>query len=180
VSASASSVFISSLFAALMCAAMWSDATARRLPNRLTVTAVLVGLAVRLTLGSGAVLSGSLGILLGVALCIPLFALGAIGGGDVKLVAAAGAFLGPGELLWALSIAASLGLLLVLEEVTRRKVVLPVLFRSKDLLLYLMTLGRKGERPVSDAPAAITVPYGVAIAAGALAAWFVPSVALLR
>jgi len=163
-----------------MCAAVWSDATARRLPNRLTVTAVLVGLAVRLTLGPGAVLGGFLGILLGVALCIPFFVVGAIGGGDVKLAAAAGAFLGPGELLWALLLAAALGLLVALEEMTRRKVVLPVLFRSKDLLLYLLTLGRKGERPVPEAPAAITVPYGVAIAAGAVAAWFLPSAVLLR
>jgi len=175
-----SSIFVSSLFVALMCAAMWSDARTRRLPNRLMVAAVLAGLATRLTLGPGAALIGAEGILLGAALCIPLFALGAIGGGDVKLVAAAGAFLGPGELLWALLLAASLGLLLVLEEIVRRQVVLPVLFRSKDLLVYLVTLGRKGERPLPGASAAITVPYGVAIAAGALVAWFIPSAVLLR
>jgi len=175
-----SSAVVSFVFVGLMCAAIWSDATTRRLPNRLTVTAILVGLATRLALGPDGVLVGSMGILAGVALATPLFLLGAIGGGDVKLMAAAGAFLGPGQLLWALLLAACLGLLLVVEEIVRRKVAIPVLYRTKDLLLYFATLGRRGQLPSSEGPGVIAVPYGVAIAAGAMAAWFIPSTALLR
>ncbi len=176
----ASSMFVSFVFVAFMCAAIWSDATEGRLPNRLTVTALLAGLAIRLMLGPEAVLLGTAGILLGVLLTLPLLALGAIGGGDVKLVAAAGAFLGPRELVWALLLGAALGLLLVVEEIARRRVVLPVLYRSKDLLLYLVTLGRKGQRPLPSGTGAVSVPYGVAIAAGAVAAWFVPLSEVLR
>jgi prepilin peptidase CpaA len=179
-SLSASSTVVSFVFVGLMCAAIWSDATTRRLPNRLTVTAVLVGLVARLTLGPEGVIAGSMGILAGIGLATPLFLLGAIGGGDVKLMAAAGAFLGPGQLLWALLIAASLGLLLVVEEIVRRGVAIPVLYRAKDLLLYFATLGRRGQLPASEGPGVVAVPYGVAIAAGAVAAWFIPSAMVLR
>ncbi len=177
---SASSVVVSCVFVALMGAALWSDATTRRLPNRLTLTAILVGLATRLALGPDAVLAGLVGILLGVALSLPLFALGAIGGGDVKLVAAAGAFLGPRELVWALLLGAALSLVVAVEEITRRKVAVPVLYRTRDLVLHLVTLGRKGQRPHPDAAGAVKIPYGVAIAAGAVLAWFAPMAMVLR
>jgi len=40
------------------------------------------------------------GWLLGTALLLPFFALGGMGGGDVKLMAALGAWLGPREIVW--------------------------------------------------------------------------------
>lgn len=179
-SSSVSNVIVSCVFVALMGAALWSDATTRRLPNRLTLTVILVGLATRLPLGPDAMIAGLLGALLGVALSLPLFALGAIGGGDVKLVAGAGAFLGPGELFWALLLGAALSLVVAVEEITRRKVAAPVLYRTRDLILYLVTLGRMGQRPRADAGGAVKIPYGVAIAAGAVFAWFVPMTSVLR
>jgi prepilin peptidase CpaA len=44
---------------------------------------------------------GAAGWLVGLLLLLPLFALRGLGGGDVKLMAAFGAWLGPGLVLWA-------------------------------------------------------------------------------
>ena len=56
----------------------------------------------------------------------------------------------------------------------RRGALLGVLVNVKNLLTYWITQGRHGERIGLDSPGAQSVPYGLAIAAGALAAWFYP------
>jgi hypothetical protein len=56
----------------------------------------------------------------------------------------------------------------------RRGVILPVLLATQNLLLFWVTLGRRGERSALGAPGAHSVPYGVAIAAGAVVGWFFP------
>jgi Flp pilus assembly protein protease CpaA len=64
------------------------------------------------------------------------------------------------------------GGVLALAEAGRRGVILPVLFRSRQLVGHWATGGRSGERLTLASPGAVTVPYGVAIAVGGLAAWF--------
>jgi hypothetical protein len=61
---------------------------------------------------------------------------------------------------------------LALAEAGRRGVVLPVLFRSRELVGHWASGGRAGERLTLASPGAVTIPYGVAIAVGSLAAWF--------
>lgn len=85
---------------ALALAAGRADARGGRIPNALTLPALAVGL-----------LAGSpSGALLSVAPLLPLFAMLKIGGGDVKLLAALGAFLGPGRGLLVLALAVALAL----------------------------------------------------------------------
>lgn len=77
------------------------DVRTRRIPNLLTFGAALAGVAVHaLMAGSGGALTAAGGWLAGVLLFMPFFALGGMGGGDVKLLAALGAWLGPQEALW--------------------------------------------------------------------------------
>jgi prepilin peptidase CpaA len=75
-------------FAALAAA---SDLRARRIPNEL----VLGGLVAGLALGERGVALGCAGAIVGLAMLLPLFAARWLGGGDVKLLAACGAWLGP-------------------------------------------------------------------------------------
>jgi len=81
-------------------AAAWDLAT-RRIPNVLTFSAALVALAVHGYVagwtGAGMSLAGWL---VGVALFFPIFALGGMGAGDVKLLGALGAWLGPSAVGW--------------------------------------------------------------------------------
>jgi prepilin peptidase CpaA len=72
------------------------DLRTRRVPNRLTLTVALGGLALAAGGFSGVPLkSALLGMLLGLVLMLPGHVIGATGAGDVKLFAATGTLLGP-------------------------------------------------------------------------------------
>jgi len=74
----------------------------RKIPNVLTVSAALVGLALAFATGGlPAMGNGLLGLLTGLVLFLPGFMLRMTGGGDVKFMAACGAFLGPFSTLYA-------------------------------------------------------------------------------
>jgi prepilin peptidase CpaA len=84
-------------FAALCVAVVgcvW-DLRSRRIPNVLTFGAAAAAFAYHLATGGvGALGQSALGWLVGVLVFIVPFALGGLGGGDVKLVAALGAWIG--------------------------------------------------------------------------------------
>src|SRR5262245_24901739 len=73
-----------------------SDLRTRRIPNALTFGSAIAAIAVHgVTDGTSGLTTGAGGWLAGVALFFPLFALGGMGAGDVKLLGALGAWLGP-------------------------------------------------------------------------------------
>jgi prepilin peptidase CpaA len=158
---------------AVVLVGVWTDVRTRRIPNGLTAFALLAALAVRAVFGLAALLDGVLGAGLALVLLLPLFALGGVGGGDAKLLVAVGAFLGPGGFLVALLATAIAGGVMSLVYAVRRGVILPVLLNTRGLLKYVVTGGRSGERSTLATPGALSVPYGVAIAAGTLfALWY--------
>jgi prepilin peptidase CpaA len=72
------------------------DMRTRRVPNPLTLGIAVTGLALAATRWSGLTVTGAaLGLGVGVALMLPAYVFGAMGGGDLKLFAALGTFLGP-------------------------------------------------------------------------------------
>jgi prepilin peptidase CpaA len=81
-------------------AAVW-DLKTRRIPNVLTFGAALAGVVAHVYvagfMGAGWAVGGWL---VGMAFFFPIFALGGMGAGDVKLIAALGAWLGPGPIVW--------------------------------------------------------------------------------
>lgn len=164
-------------------AAVWFDLREHRIPNLLTVGGFVVALALRATeaglagLGSG--LAGA-GIAFGLAL--PFFLMGGLGGGDVKLLAAVGAFLGLGDVFQGLAATAIAGGVMAAGLMAFRR----GLFRQTlaNLHTIFLTLGRRtftgwkaGEENRAvltlQSPGAVTLPYALAIAAGTLLAWFV-------
>ena len=75
-----------------------ADLRTRRIPNVLTLSAAVLAVAYHAATGGWAAVGSSVGgWLLGVALFFPMFALRGMGAGDVKLLAAVGAWLGPTE-----------------------------------------------------------------------------------
>jgi prepilin peptidase CpaA len=94
-----------------------SDWTSRRIPNWITFSLALTGLAHGLS-GSAAVgFHGAvLGLLVGFALTFVYFALGAMCAGDVKLLAGVGAWLGPWGALQVFLAEAIIGAVLALIQ----------------------------------------------------------------
>jgi prepilin peptidase CpaA len=74
----------------------WGDIRTRRIPNYLTLGVALAGLGFQLgSHGLSGLLHGFLGLALGFGLLIIPYILGGMGAGDVKALAALGAWLGP-------------------------------------------------------------------------------------
>lgn len=160
--------------------ATWFDVRERRLPNVLTVGAFAGAILLRLPLGLGALADGLLGALLGFALALPFFLVGGLGGGDVKLLAAVGAFLGPRDLWFALLVMALVGGVMAVVVILRHRAVtqtlvnLRAIFASFGARTFGGWRGEESRAAVTlETPGVLTVPYGVAISAGALTAWFV-------
>ncbi len=148
------------------------DGKTRRIPNMLTVSGLLVALGLRVAMGPGALVQGLGGAGLAALLSLPLFAVGALGGGDGKLLIAIGGFMGPQRFAGACLIIALVGGALGVLDAYRRGILVPVVLNSIDLMKHWLTLGRRGRRVGLSSPGAVTVPYGVAIAVGSVAWWF--------
>jgi len=81
---------------AFVAACIAVDIRERRIPNALSGPAMLVGLVLNGVLfGTNGLLAGLAGFAVAVAVLIVPFALGGIGAGDLKMMAAVGALLGP-------------------------------------------------------------------------------------
>lgn len=78
------------------------DLRTGRIPNTVTLGSAALAAVVHASQGGvQGVVFGLGGCALGLALFLPWFLMGAMGGGDVKLMAAFGAWLGPVQVVWA-------------------------------------------------------------------------------
>jgi len=159
--------------------ALETDLLQNRIPNLLVLLALLAGLVLNAAgpangregmfsyfpgaLGGAQAL---LGALVGLGLFLPLYLAGAMGAGDVKLLAALGAFAGPVEVVGvALCTAACGGALALVMTLLRRKTgqAFANVLRIFDGLLHPALAGQRFD------PATQTVlrmPYALAFASG--------------
>ncbi len=149
------------------------DVGTRRIPNFITVGGLVVALVLRLSIGGGeSLVSGLLGALLAFLVSFPLFMLKGMGGGDVKLLTAVGAFLGPYSTFVALLATALVGGGLAIAISLRRRrlgsSLVGTFFVMRGLALKAISGGEVDAVPTLETQGALTVPYGVAIAVGAV------------
>jgi prepilin peptidase CpaA len=145
-----------------------TDVRTRRIPNVLTFGAALGGFLIQVLAGGfqGA-LAAAGGWLVGTLLFLPFFLLRGMGGGDVKLLAGIGAWLGPGETLWLAAYSAlaggALGVIVALARGYLRTALRNVYF----MLTYWRSVGL---RPVPnftlDSPKTPRLAYAIPIFAG--------------
>lgn len=149
------------------------DVGTRRIPNFITIGGLAVALVLRLSIGGvEALLSGLLGALLAFLFSFPLFMLKGMGGGDVKLLTAVGAFLGPfGTFVALLATALVGGVIAIAVSLQRRRLgssLAGTFLVMRGLALKAITGGEVDAVPTLETQDAVTVPYGVAIAVGAV------------
>ena len=153
------------------------DIRTHRIPNLLTFPSLLIALALQFAFnGTSGLILGVLGMLVGVALFLLPFALGGMGAGDVKLMAVAGAFLGPEGALWAALFSGLAGGVLVIIWGLVRGRLSRVFTRTASLVVAAVDPRKReaaGGLPNIERDKGWTVPYGVAIACGvALSIWW--------
>lgn len=160
---------ILSLGAALvLLPAAWSDLRRHRIPNALSVGGAVLALALHAWLGGDPALTASLiGFALAFAIVLPFHAVGWLGAGDVKLIAAAGAF--AGSWWWSLVTVAAIvctGAVMALAVIAWRR----NLAKVAERLTGTFALSAGLRRPLYLGPtpelAAVQLPYGIAIALG--------------
>ncbi len=148
----------------------WIDWRTRRLPNWLTVSGILVGIAVRSWISGWQGAAGALeGALLALVLLLPLVYLRALGAGDWKLMGAVGALLGPKMFLFVLVASIFVSGLMAAAMMVQSKRVKATFRNLAALFRGFVSFGLRKHPEISlDNPALLKLPFGVAAAAGTL------------
>lgn len=169
-------------YVAMLACACWTDAKRARIPNALTFSGMALGLTLA-SLPSGIGLATSaLGLVVGGAVPLLLHRLGVLGGGDVKLFAAIGAFVGLTPVLAVILVAFAAGGVLTLAAAVCSRRLRAVLSNVRDGLAQMtgtLLLQRRIPDGRSIPVSPQRVPYAFAIAAGALYPLFYMHEALL-
>jgi prepilin peptidase CpaA len=148
------------------------DLRVRRIPNLVSGPAMVTGLVLNtLYFGADGLAASAAGLLVAGAVLLAPFALGGIGGGDVKLMSAVGALLGPRLALWGMALGMVLGGIVVAAHAARRGR-LEDTFARLGTMVAAATLTRSlvPLRVSAADPRAIALPYSVPLGLGTLAA----------
>lgn len=156
------------MLAALALTAAFLDLRFRRIPNWLTATGWLVGMAAQTYFhGWPGTRDALLGSALGFAVYAFLFALRAMGGGDVKLMAAVGAFTGPQQWMVVFVLASLIGgaiaIVVVLTKGELTRVARNIATVLWELLHFRAPHAANPQLDVANDKAR-TLPHGVSIA----------------
>ena len=148
--------------------AVVSDLRHHRIPNLLIVLGLVLGLAAQAySSGVTGVGNGLLGMLIGFGIFLPMYALGGMAAGDVKLMAMVGTFLSPHDALWAALFSLIAGGLCGFLMVFVRGQVQQTFGRY-----WLMLRARAYFAPGTDEVAGKPFPYSLAILLGTLTSVF--------
>lgn len=155
------------LLVSLVITAVYTDLRWSRIPNRLTFSAMAIGLLVQTWMGGlHGVLSSMEGLGVGMGLLLLPYAYRAIGAGDVKLMAAIGSLLGPSDVLSVALLSVMAGGVYALSAMGYQWGI-PATGRKLAFVTYgaLMTYGSTG---VGGLQLPFKLRYGLAIAVGTL------------
>jgi prepilin peptidase CpaA len=161
------------VFATLLLCACVSDVQSRRIPNRIAALLAGAGIAYSAVASAnhgGALIASIAGVILGLLLWLPLYAVRWLGAGDVKLFAAAGAWLGPARTLEGAFIGALAGGILAVGWMVFAYGV----GGTAATATMVIRNPRKIVNHSVDTKSRRAIPYGVALAIGAMAAALLP------
>lgn len=146
----------------------WGDLRTRRIPNYLTLGTAAAGLAYNcMSQGLPGLANGILGMLLGFAFLILPYLWGGMGAGDVKALAALGAWLGPKLTVWLFCYMGVAGGVIAVGYLAWQGILWQKIKDGWAFLLNMVLCRPDGPpRPPSPADLTAGIPYGAAIAVG--------------
>ena len=152
----------------LSVAVLW-DIRFRRIPNWLTFPAIIAGISYHTYSGGVPALLLSLGgLLVGFGGFVVFYMLGGMGAGDVKLMGAIGALLGPKDVffavLYTLIVGGIYAILLLITQRSNRE----ALARYSLMAKGLVSTGHFTNIPKGEGEKTTPLCYGIAIAIGTL------------
>jgi prepilin peptidase CpaA len=155
------------IIGAFVVVAALCDLRTRTIPRELTLFGFGFGLLLHCIIGG--LLSAFVASLIGFAAGLTLFHIGAIGGGDVKLVTALGALLGLPHWILAMQIAILAAAAMAIVQVTRMRVFRRTCRNVIEILKSLYISGFKAHPVINvNDLSAVRSPFGVAAAIGTM------------
>lgn len=152
------------LLSVLLLGAVVYDLVSHRLPNYYLLLGLLVGLYYQVDMvGWSGLRIGGEGFLVGFAVFIPLYILGGMAAGDVKLMAVVGSFLDAHAVLWAAAFSFLAGGIMGIGYLIYKKGLGRLVMRY-----YAMAVTRTHISAAADDVARHRFPYALAIATGTL------------
>lgn len=147
------------------------DMRRHRLPNALTASAAVLGITLQCWLqGWSGFLNGLAGFFTGLFLLLPFYAVHWMGAGDVKLMAAVGAFLGWPDSLLAVALTTGAGSIAALGFLAAQGGLTDYGRRYGAMAKCLFLTGKVAYVPPTRGESStLLFPYAVAIALGTLA-----------
>jgi prepilin peptidase CpaA len=160
------------MLAVLVLIAAGFDIRFRRIPNWLVLSGMLWGVAMNVFLfGNAGLKTALIGIGLAFVIYFPLFIIRGMGAGDVKLMMAIGALVGPVNWFTIFLMTGILGGLMALCLLAWRKHLCQTFYNVSFIVVELLRLRapyNADERFDVQHPKAITMPHGATIAAGTI------------
>jgi Flp pilus assembly protein protease CpaA len=146
-----------------------SDACTRKIPRVLTTAGVSIGLLYHVF--AGGIASAMAATIIAFALGLTFFWVGAIAGGDVKLISALGSMLGLDRWMLAMEVAVFAAALIGLVQIIRSGALGRTLTNIGEISRSMFKTGLKAH-PVLNAsnPNTIRSPFGIAAAMGTVLA----------
>lgn len=160
---------IAELFAVVIAlVACLFDMSTQRIPNKLTFTTAALAILFHTAAPAGAGwMHATLGLVAGLLVFFPLFALGSMGAGDVKLMAAVGAWIGAVPILYVALYGSIAGGVLAVIVAIKRKHLARAIRNLKMLVTYWWVEGVKPLPALTlESTDSLRMPYALAIAAG--------------
>lgn len=144
----------------------------RKIPRALTTAGLVAGLAFHIYSGGlSGFASSAVACVIGFAIGLTFFSLGAVGGGDVKLITALGAMLGLSRWVFAMEVAVIAAGLIALIQALRTGRLRQTFINIGETLRWVFKRGVRAHPVINVSNAAmLRAPFGVAAALGTVAA----------
>ena len=155
----------------LLAIAAWIDSQQHRIPNIISLGGIVFGVMAHTWIdGYSGFLTGIAGVAVGMGIFLPFYLARGMGAGDVKLMGAVGAFLGPKHAFLASGLCLGAGGVLAVIILISRGGFKDLAIRYLSTFKCLITTGKLSHiPPEAGEVASVKFPYATAIGIGTLA-----------